>query len=99
MAGTNPNYERGEMDIEDHSETFGGFMSMSVYGGAAIIVTLLFPILVFGVNLAWPAALLTTLVLGVIIGVVMKFKAQWYAVLVGMALFLGVAIGLLSLLF
>ncbi|GLQ19622.1 aa3-type cytochrome c oxidase subunit IV [Algimonas porphyrae] len=97
MADTH--YTRGDMDIEDHSETFGGFMKFSVYGGAAIIVTLLFPILVFGVNLAWPTALVISVVLGVIMGIALKFKAQWYAVLIGMAVFLALVIGVLSLIF
>lgn len=97
MADTN--YTRGEMDIEDHSETFGGFMSFSVYGGAAIIVTLLFPILVFGANLAWPASMLITIIVGVVIGIALKFKAQWYALLIGIAVLLSVVIGLLSLVF
>ena len=97
MADTN--YERGEMDIEDHTETFGGFMTFSVYGGAAIIVSLLFPILVFGVNLAWPASLLVSVVIGVILGVIMKFNARYYAIMIGTAILLAVIIGLLTLIF
>lgn len=92
-------YTRGEMNIDSHEDVFGGFMHYSTYGGAAIIVTLLFPILVFGVNLAWPAALLTSVVLGVILGIALKFKAQWYAVLVGAAIFLAVIISLALLIF
>lgn len=95
----NTNYNRGEMDIDAQSDTFGGFMSYSVYGGAAIIVMLLFPILVFAVNLSWPVAMLTTVVLGIIIGIALKFKAQWYAVLIASAVFLSIVIGLLLLIF
>jgi hypothetical protein len=97
MADTN--YERGEMEIDGHEETFSGFMSMSVYGGAAIIVALLFPILVFAVNLSWVTSLIATVVLGVIIGMIMKFKGQWYAVLVGVSVALAVILGIVSLLF
>lgn len=97
MADTN--YTRGEMSIEDHSETFGGFMEVSKYGGAAIIVTLLFPILTFGTTLAWPTALLISVVIGIVIGMALKFKAQWYAVLIGASVFLGVIIALLLMLF
>ncbi len=97
MAGSN--YDRGAMEIDDHKETFSGFMNMSVYGGASIIVALLFPILVFGVNLSWLTALIVTVVLGVIIGVVMKFKAQWYAILIGVSVLLAVIVGLLTLIF
>ena len=91
----NSDYTRGEMKISGHKETYSGFMGMSVYGGAAIIVILLFPILVFGVNLAWPASMLTTVVLGVVIGVALKFKAQWYALLVASAVVLSLLIAII----
>ncbi len=97
MADTN--YTRGEMSIEDHSETFGGFMKTSIYGGAVIIVTLLFPILTFGAMLAWPTALLTSVIIGIVIGIALKFKAQWYAVMIGLAIFLAIIIALLTMLF
>lgn len=95
----NTDYTRGEMKITDHKETFSGFMGMSVYGAAAIIVVLLFPILVFAVNLAWPTSMLVTVIVGVIIGVALKFKAQWYALLVGGAIFFSIIIALLTLIF
>ena len=80
-------YERGEMEIDSHEDTFGGFMRISQYGGAAIVVTVLVPILMFGVNLGWPAATLIALVLGVIMGLIMKFTGRYYAVLVLSAVF------------
>ena len=95
----NSNYKRGEMSIEGHSDTFGGFMSMSMYGGAAIIVALLVPVLIFGANIAWPAAMLVSVVLGVVIGIALKFKAQWYAVLIGLAILFSIIIGLSTLIF
>lgn len=90
-------YVRGEMDVDGHEETFGGFMTLSVYGGAAIIVSLLLPILVFGVNLGFFTSLIITLVLGVIIGVIMKFHGRWYAILVAMAVAIVVIYGIVSL--
>mgnify|MGYP000574949185 CR=1 FL=1 len=92
----NSDYTRGEIKITDHKETFSGFMGMSVYGGATIIVTLLFPILVFGVNLAWPTSMIATVIIGVIMGVALKLKAQWYALLVAGAVSLSVAILVVS---
>ncbi|MGJ8560025.1 MAG: aa3-type cytochrome c oxidase subunit IV [Litorimonas sp.] len=97
MAKTN--YTRGEMEITDHEGTFSGFMGVSMYGAAAIIMLLLFPILIFGANVAWPMSLLITVVLGLVIGAALKFKAQWFAGLIGSAIFLGVVIALLLLLF
>ena len=92
-------YDRGEMEIDGHEETFSSFMTFSRYGGAAIIVSLLFPILVFGVNLPWPAALLASVVLGVIAGLIMKFHGRYYAILIAVAVFLAIVLSLVGLLF
>jgi hypothetical protein len=97
MAKTN--YKRGEMEINDHKGTFSGFMGVSKYGAVAIIVMLMFPILTFAANVAWAASLLVTVILGVVLGVALKFKAQWYAGLIGSAVFLFIMITLLLLLF
>ena len=78
-------YVRGEMEVDGHEETFGGFMTLSVYGGASIIVSLLLPILVFGVNLGFFTSLIISVVVGILIGVIMKFHARWYAILIAMA--------------
>jgi len=80
------NYTRGEMDISGHKKTFAGFMGTSVYGGAAIILSLLYPILVFGVHLGWLTALIVTFVVGVILGVALKFKSGWYAGMIAAAI-------------
>lgn len=93
------NYTRGEMEIVAHEGTFSGFMGVSMYGAAALVVMLLFPILIFGVNVAWPVSLFVSVVVGVILGMALKFKAQWYAGLIGSAVVLGVLIALLTLLF
>jgi len=95
----NTNYKRGEMEINDHQGTFSGFMGISKYGAVAIIVMLMFPILTFAANVAWSASLLVSVILGVVLGVALKFKAQWYAGLIGSAIFLFVVISLLLLLF
>lgn len=93
------NYTRGEMEIIDHKGTFSGFMGVSKYGAVAIIVMLMFPILTFAANVGWTTSLLISVVLGVVLGFALKFKAQWYAGLIGFSVFLGVVIALLLLLF
>lgn len=97
MADTN--YTRGEMEITDHKGTFSGFMGISKYGAVAIVVMLMFPILTFAANVGWVTSLIVSVVLGVILGLALKFKAQWYAGLIGCSVFLGVVIALLLLLF
>lgn len=95
----NSDYTRGKMEITDHEGTFSGFMGISKYGAVTIIVMLMFPILTFAANVAWLAALIISVVLGVVLGFVLKFKVQWYASMIGFAIFLGVVIALLLLLF
>lgn len=86
MASGQSDYVRGEMEVVAHKETFGGFMNWTVYGGALVALIVIYPTLIFGVNLAWPVALLTTLVLGVLMGIGLKLKGVWYVGLVGGAI-------------
>ncbi len=90
MADTN--YTRGEMKIADQKDTYGGFMRMSMYGGAIIIVALLVPILIFAMNVAWPAAMLGSVLLGIIIGIALKFHPRWYVLLVTAAILVSIFI-------
>lgn len=86
MAASKSDYKRGEMEINAQKGTFSGFMAGTVYGGAAIIVGLLFPILVYGVNLSWAPALITSIVVGILIGIGLKLKGAWYASLIGLGI-------------
>ena len=95
MADTN--YERGEMEIDGHEETFSGFMSYSAYGGAAIAVAVLVPILMFGVNLSQFLSFFIAVSLGFVIGAVMKFGLRWYVSLTATAFVLGLVIGLMRM--
>ena len=90
-------YVRGEMEVDGHEETFGGFMTISVYGGAAIIVSILLPILVFGANFGFFTSLIMTVALGIIIGMIMKFHGRWYAILIAMAVTIVIIYGLVNL--
>jgi len=75
MAAEHSDYVRGTMGVE----TFGGFMGTTVYGGAALALIVIFPTLVFGVHMGWFAALITTLIIGVVLGLALKLKGVWYA--------------------
>lgn len=85
MAAGHSDYNRGDMPIEAQSKTFSGFMVGTIYGGAFIAVVLLFPILFFGANFSWMTSLVSTLVVGILIGLALKLKGIWYATLVIMA--------------
>ena len=85
MAAEHSDYVHGTMGVDGHKKTFGGFMGTTVYGGAALALIVIFPTLVFGVRMGWLPALVTTLIIGVILGVVLKLKGGWYVALVASA--------------
>lgn len=85
MAAEDSDYEHGTMGVDAHKKTFGGFMGATVYGGAALALIVIFPTLIFGVKMGWLPSLITTLVIGVILGVALKLKGAWYAAMVASA--------------
>ena len=84
MAGSNSDYNRGDMEITAQKGTFSGFMVGTIYGGAAIIVGLLFPVLVFGAGFGWFPSLVASVIVGILIGIGLKLKGAWYATLIGL---------------
>ncbi|MEP3890889.1 MAG: aa3-type cytochrome c oxidase subunit IV [Hellea sp.] len=91
MAAEHSDYEHGTMGVDDHKKTFSGFMGTTVYGGAALALIVIFPTLVFGVHMGWLPSLITTLIIGVILGVVLKLKGGWYAAMVASAVPIAIA--------
>ena len=97
MASGHSDYSRGSMPVKSQSGTFSGFMEFTIYGGCAVAVIVVLPILIFALHMAWFPALLVTLIFGVILGAVFKLKAIWYGILaalavstIGIALFLAI---------
>lgn len=86
MAGGHSDYQRGTMKVDAQSGTFSGFMGGTKYGGALIALFVIWPTLVFAVNLHWVPSLIATVFLGFILGAVMKFKGGWYVGLIGLAI-------------
>ena len=98
MAAEHSDYVHGTMGVEGHKKTFDGFMGISLYGGAAIALIVIFPTLVFGTPLGWPMSLLVTLIIGVILGLALKLKGGWYAGIIASAVPVAIACFLLALL-
>ncbi len=96
MAAEHSDYSHGTMPVQAQRGTFSGFMAVTIYGGAFLVVTLLFPTLVFGVNLGWFPALAATLVVGIVIGLALKLKGAWYATLIGLAIVSAILCALFS---
>ena len=83
MAGAHSDYEKGTMEIADQRGTFSGFMGLTIYGGGLIALALLFAILtVGGVGLHWFPALIATVIVGIVVGMLLKLKAVWYATVI-----------------
>ena len=82
MAAGQSNYNRGEMPVKEQEGTFKGFMAMTMYGGAAVVVILLFPTLIFGTSIGWLASLIVSVIVGIVIGLALKLKGVWYASLI-----------------
>lgn len=98
MASGSSNYNHGEMDIKAQSGTFGGFMGLTKYGGTAVALIVLLPVLIFGVNMAWFPALVATIVIGILIGVALKLKGVYYVSLIGSSIFVAIICAGLSML-
>lgn len=97
MAAEDSDYVHGTMGVDAHKKTFGGFMGATVYGGAALALIVIFPTLIFGVKMGWVSSLITTLVIGVIMGVALKLKGGWYAGMVASAIPTAIACALISM--
>ena len=88
------NYTHGNMSIVGQDKTFKGFVRLSAFFTAFLIVVLLMPILVFGAHMGWPAALVVTFIVGVVITPAFKLGGGWYATLFGLAI-LAAMVGML----
>lgn len=96
MAAGNSDYQRGTMGVDGHKKTFGGFMGMTVYGGAALALIVIYPTLIFGVNMSWLTSLIVTLIIGVVLGVALKLKGGWYAGMIALAVLVAIASALVA---
>ncbi len=85
MASKHSDYIRGEMPVFGHDKTFKGFVKISAFTTAFIIVVLLMPILVFTAHMSWLPALIATVVVGLLIAPPLKLGGAWYMTLFGMA--------------
>lgn len=79
------NYVSGEMPVEGQHKTYAGFMAGTVWGGGMIILICLYASLTFAAGFAWLPSLIGTFVVGVLYGLALKLKTNWYAAVIGLA--------------
>lgn len=99
MAAGHSDYDRGSMEITAQKSTFSGFMGGTVYGGSAIALIVILPVLIFAVGMGWFWALLTTFLIGILLGLGLKLKSGWYVGLIGGSIVAAILCFLISLFF
>lgn len=92
MAAAPGDYDRGEMEIEEQSDTFSGFMRVSVWSSLLIIISVLFFSLVFAAGAPWLPSLIGSIAVGAIGGFFLGMKGAWYGSLFGLTV-LGLVVG------
>lgn len=99
MATGHSDYDHGSMEITAQKGTFSGFMGGTVYGGSAIALIVILPVLIFAVGMPWLWALVTTFITGLLIGLGLKLKSGWYVGLIGGSIVAAIFCILISLFF
>lgn len=74
MAGTAPDYHRGEMDIREQTSTFHLVMGLTKWGSLALAASLLFLVLWFCTDTGFVGAAITGAVLAVLGVVALREK-------------------------
>lgn len=97
MAGGHSDYKHGTMEVAAQSGTFSGFMGGTKYGSALVALVVTMPTLVFAVGLHWFPSLFATIVLGVLIGLALKFKPGWYVGIIAISILVAFISVMLSL--
>ncbi len=80
-------YTHGEMNVNEHTGTYGGFVQGSMWGGGLILVIVLMSSLIFAAKFAFLPSLIGTFIVGILFGLALKMSMRWYAVLVVLAIF------------
>lgn len=78
-------YQRGTMEVTEQSRTFSSFIGMSVWFGGLTILTVFFLTLTFAANVGWMVSLIITTIVGILLGMALGLKANWYATVIGFA--------------
>ena len=97
MAGdSSSDYARGDMPIKAQSTTFSGFNSISRYSGVVIILVVFWSTMLFAVGINGAAAAISTLVLGLVLGMALKLRGAYYPLLIVVCLLLGLGTAIFS---
>ena len=83
-------YQRGSQDISHHQDTYKLVMDITVWSCGLLGAPILFFSLIFGGNIGWFPALVSTLIVAIVAGMVLKRGGAWHATMIGLAIFTGI---------
>jgi hypothetical protein len=99
MATTD--YHHGEMDIQDQTNTWNGFLVASTWSGLIIILSVAYATFAVAIGMDWMVSLGICAVIGFAAGFLLNLGGRWMATMVGLivlALVIQGFIGLFGLL-
>lgn len=85
MAGSD--YVHGEMEIEEQTRTWKGFITATVWSSFLIVLIVGYATLTVALGLHWMVALGLCVVGGVIGGLLLNMGGAWIATVIGLAAF------------
>lgn len=74
------------MDVKEQSSTFGAFIKFSLWAGLIVGLGIFALVLVYGANYPWLGAAFGMIVLGGLIGMLLKMGNAWLYTLGGIGL-------------
>lgn len=78
-------YQRGSMEVTEQAHTFSSFIGLAVWFGGLLGLTVLFLSLTFAAHVSWMVSLIIVTIAGLLLGLVLGLKANWYATVIGFA--------------
>ncbi|PIW31360.1 MAG: hypothetical protein COW29_02055 [Rhodobacterales bacterium CG15_BIG_FIL_POST_REV_8_21_14_020_59_13] len=78
-------YQRGSMEVTEQAHTFSSFIGLAVWFGGLLGLTVLFLSLTFAADVSWMVSLIIVTIAGLLLGLVLGLKANWYATVIGFA--------------
>lgn len=90
-------YQHGEMDIQDQSATWSGFLTASTWSGLITILVVAYSTFALAMGMNWMIALGLCAIVGVAAGMLLNMGGRWLATLAGLILLALIVQGFIAL--
>lgn len=90
-------YQHGEMDIQDQTNTWSGFLTASTWGGLIIILTVAYATFAIAIGMNWMIALGLCAIIGLAAGMLLNMGGRWLATLAGLVVLALIVQGFIGL--